>query len=275
MYSVFEGKEAVPLPIWQELMVGVELIYLRASPVFYGFGIPHGDDSAVIVIPGFLGTDLYLAELYAWLKRIGYKPYFSGIGLNAECPNILIRKRLNETIDKAYRETHGKLHLIGHSLGGVIARSSATQRPDRIASVITLGSPFRGTVCHPAVLRASEAVRDRVLREHAHSVLPSCYTSACTCDFIDSLRACCPDSVDQTAIYTKSDGIVDWHYCITGDPEIDKEVSGTHVGLVFNPIAYGLIATRLAKTAERVRAEEVVHKGHHRRHRSEKPRASR
>src|SRR5689334_25365172 len=82
--------QAVPLPIWQELLVGVEMVYLRISPVYWGFGIPRGDGAAVVVIPGFLGTDLYLTEFRAWLSRIGYTPYFSGIGVNAECPNLLI-----------------------------------------------------------------------------------------------------------------------------------------------------------------------------------------
>lgn len=96
---------------------------LHASPVYWGLGVPHGDGSAVIIIPGFLGTDLYLMELHAWLKRIGYRPYFSGIGVNAECPNLLIQRRLNQTIKKALKDTGRKIHLIGHSLGGVIARS--------------------------------------------------------------------------------------------------------------------------------------------------------
>jgi hypothetical protein len=50
----------------------------------------------------------------------------------------------------------------------------------------------------------------------------------------------------ETAIYTKTDGIVDWHYCITGDPELDFEVPGTHIGLAFNPSVYDIIANRLA-----------------------------
>jgi hypothetical protein len=50
----------------------------------------------------------------------------------------------------------------------------------------------------------------------------------------------------QTAIYTKSDGIVDWHVCRTGDPYIDFEVSATHIGLAFNPIVFDVVAHRLA-----------------------------
>jgi pimeloyl-ACP methyl ester carboxylesterase len=237
--------EAVPLPIWQELLVGVEMVYLRISPVYWGYGIPRGDGSAVVVIPGFLATDLYLAEFRAWLRRIGYQPYYSGIGLNAECPNLLIRHRLNETIAKAYKATRRKVHLIGHSLGGTIALAFGAQNPDRVASVITMGAPFRGLSVHPTVLRATELVRRQILERHGDGVLPTCYTGACTCSFLASLSTELPKTVAHTAIYTKTDGIVDWQVCLTGDPSIDVEVSSTHIGLVFNPIVYELVAQRL------------------------------
>jgi hypothetical protein len=55
-----------------------------------------------------------------------------------------------------------------------------------------------------------------------------------------------PSSIPQIAVYTRSDGIVDWRYCITGDAATDFEVSGTHIGLVVNPAVYRLIATHLA-----------------------------
>ncbi|HLK70181.1 MAG TPA: alpha/beta fold hydrolase [Bryobacteraceae bacterium] len=245
--SVRRGHEAVELPIWQELLAGVEMLYLRASPAYWGFGIPHGDGSAVIVIPGFLVTDLYLTELRLWLGRIGYRAYFSGLGLNAECPNLLIRYRLQQTIEQAWRETGRKVHLVGHSLGGVIGRAAAAQRPDLVASVITLGSPFRGISTHPSVLRMAELVRIQILERHGEGVLPDCYTGACTCDFLESLDRSFPKSVAQTAIFTKTDGIVDWRVCRTGRATVDVEVAGTHIGLVFNPIVYDVLARRLAQ----------------------------
>ena len=223
------------------------MLLLHAAPVYYGFGIPRGNGSGVVIIPGFLGTDLYLTELHGWLDRIGYRPYFSGIGINADCPNLLIQRHLNETIERALDETGRKIHLIGHSLGGVIARSVAGQRPKDVASVITLASPFRGAVTNRTILHAAEAVRKRIIQEHGPGVLPGCYTGLCTCNFIDSLRRRVPDSMVQTAIYTRHDGMVDWRFCMTKNSDIDFEVTGTHVGMAFNPIAYRIIAERLAE----------------------------
>jgi triacylglycerol lipase len=233
--------------LWTEALFGAEVLLLHATPVYYGFGVPRGEGSGVVIIPGFLATDLYLTELHAWLGRIGYRPYFSGIGINADCPNLLIQRHLNETIEQALAETGRKIHLIGHSLGGVIARSVAGQRPKDVASVITLASPFRGTVMSRAVFHVAEAVRMRILQEHGPGVLRNCYTGRCTCNFIDSLKREVPDSMVETAIYTRDDGIVDWRFCITKNPEVDFEVAGTHVGMAFNPLAYTIIAERLAK----------------------------
>ena len=232
--------------IWKEALFAADLLLLHSSPVYYGLGVPHGDGSAVVLVPGFLGTDAYLRQLHAWLGRIGYRPYFSGIGLNAQCPNLLIQRQLRDNVERALLDTGRKIHLIGHSLGGIIARAIASQRADVVASVITLASPFRGAVIHPTVRRAVDTVRKQILTDYGQAVLPTCYTGRCTCDFLASLRRKLTCSVLQTAIYTRSDGIADWRYCTTGNTENDFEVRGTHIGLAFNAAAYNIIAKRLA-----------------------------
>ena len=236
------------VPIWSEVLFAVELVLLHAAPVYYGIGTPHGDGSGVVLIPAFLCPDHYLFPLHRWLGRIGYQAFFSGMNFNSECPNLLIKRCLNETIEKALTKTGRRIHLIGHSLGGIIARSIAGQRPQDIASVITLAAPFRGTAAHSSILRAAEMVRRRILKKHGSGVLPACYTGHCTCDFVDSLQRIVPPSVVETAVYTRDDGVVDWQYCKTDNPEADFPVSGTHIGLAFNPSVYTIIANRLAQT---------------------------
>src|ERR1022692_4535761 len=117
-YGYRQDYEEADVTIWKEALFGAEVLLLHGSPIYYGLGIPHGDGSGVVLVPGFLGTDTYLKQLHSWLERIGYRPYFSGIGLNAECPNLLIEHRLNENIAKALLATERKIHLIGHSLLG-------------------------------------------------------------------------------------------------------------------------------------------------------------
>jgi triacylglycerol lipase len=248
--GVERERRAVPTPIWQELLVGVETLCLRVSPVYWGFGVPPGDGSAVVVVPGILGTDLYLAEMRAWLSRIGYRPFHSGIGLNADCPNLLLRDSLTETIANARQATRRPVHLVGHSLGGLLARAAAAQTPRSVASVTTLGSPFRGVAAHPSVLRVADWLRHSIHQRHGCRVLPECYTAKCTCDFLQSIVGPIPPCVRQTAVYTKLDGVVDWQVCRTGDTSVDVEVSATHLGLAFNPAVYDVLAQRLAAAQE-------------------------
>jgi pimeloyl-ACP methyl ester carboxylesterase len=241
-----KDREAASRPIWREAFVGLDWIALRSSPVLSGLGVPHGDKSAVVVIPGFMGTDHYLYRLHSWLRRINYRPYFSRIGWNAECPNLLV-DRLSQTIEKAANTTNGKVHLIGHSLGGVLARSAATRSPDHVSSVITLGSPFRGIRSHPWVLGTAEKVRTRIMnRPGQRENQPDCYTGYCGCRAVTDLQSAFPSDIKNTAVFTKTDGIVDWRVCINDDPSTNFEVSGTHIGLVFNPSVYKLIALRLS-----------------------------
>ncbi len=240
-------RKGVNVPLWREAFAGLDWLALRTSPVYLGLGVPRGDKSGVIVVPGFLGTDAYLWEMNLWLRRIGYTAYMSRIGWNAECLNVLT-ERMSATIDQAYAETGRKVHLIGHSLGGVLARSIAVRKAEQVASVITLGSPIRGVRSHPLVLGRADDVRNLLLRKRREE-WPDCYTGYCTCAAVMAMMvpdAEGPPALRRTAIYTKTDGVVDWQVCVNDDPATNFEVSGTHVGLAFNPAVYKLIAQRLA-----------------------------
>lgn len=245
-HTFHQDRKGVNVPLWREAFAGLDWLALHTSPVYFGLGVPRGDKSGVILVPGFLGTDHYLWEMNLWLQRIGYTPFMSKIGWNAECLNVLT-DRLSATIDKAYVETGRKVHLIGHSLGGVLARSIAIRKAEEVASITTLGSPIRGVRSHPLVLGRADDVRNLLLRKRREE-WPDCYTGYCTCAAVMSLMVPASEAppLRQTAIYTKTDGVVDWQVCVNDDPATNFEVKGTHVGLAFNPDVYKLIAQRLA-----------------------------
>lgn len=243
--SFVKDQKPAAVPIWREALVGLDWASLRGSPLLYGRGVPRGDGSAVVVVPGFLFSDWYLFELRAWLRRIGYQAKTSRIGRNADCPDVLCG-RLLATVEAARAATARRVHLVGHSLGGTLARSLAARRPELIASVTTLGSPFRGIRAHPLVLRASSRVRAAVLERRGAYTRPACFTGYCPCDTVTGLERTFPPSVPQLAIYTRRDGIVDWRYCVNDDPRTNVEVGGTHLGLVVNAAVYRLVAAHLA-----------------------------
>jgi len=253
--SFVKDQKPAAVPIWREALVGLDWLTLRGSPLLYGRGVPRGDGSAVVVIPGFLFSDWYLFELRAWLIRIGYHAEPSRIGRNADCPDVL-SGRLLATVEAARAATARRVHLVGHSLGGTLARSLAARRPELIASVTTLGSPFRGIRAHRLVLRASNRVRAAVIERRGAFTREACFTGYCPCDTVAGLERPFPASVSQLAIYTRRDGIVDWHYCVNDDPRTDVEVGGTHLGLVVNAAVYRLVAAHLAGAGREAVAAE-------------------
>ena len=238
--------ESEALPIWREAFLsGIDWTALHLSPVFYGLGVPKGNGKPVILVPGFLGSDTYLIELFLWLRRIGYQPSMSRIGQNAECPELLAEKLL-ETVCTVVAQTERKVTLIGHSLGGTLARSVGVRRPDLIDQVITLGSPIRSIRAHPLVLAVARIVKFRI--DMGRYRQPSCFTRECQCTFARFLtEASLPKTIDVAAVYTKTDGVVLWQSCVQEDSDRNMEVKGTHCGLAFNPAAYKIIATELSR----------------------------
>ncbi len=245
------GYQPTGRPIWLEAFFPLDWIALHASPVYYGFGVPHGHAEPVIVVPGFLGSDRYLTEMHLWLRRIGYRPYFSGIGRNVDCPELLTQ-RLLMTVEQAHKDTHQKVSMVGHSLGGMIARAAAYREPALVKQVITMGSPFRSVRAHPLILSAANFVRSNILRERKRrlEVTQSCYTSQCSCGFVRALKeGPLPGKFQCNAIYSKVDGVVDWRSCIEDDATLNREVTATHIGMAFNPDVYRTVANLLAGLA--------------------------
>ncbi|MCH7811029.1 MAG: alpha/beta fold hydrolase [Chloroflexi bacterium] len=247
--AISRELQPAQVPLWREVLFGADWLALHVSPVYYGFGVPRGDGSPVIVVPGFLGSDTYLMEMYYWLQRIGYKPYYSRIGRNADCPDVLT-DRLLTTIQRTHDDTGRKAHLIGHSLGGLIARSAAIQRPELVAQVISLAAPFREIRVHPMILAAAGFVRERIRNrsEQPRNVKrDECYTGSCTCNFASALRdSSLAPAIQRAAIYTKTDGVIDWRSCVEEEPELNTEVRSTHSGMAFNPQVYRKVAILLA-----------------------------
>lgn len=235
-------------PLWRESLWPLDWLALRLSPVYLGVGVPRGDGSAVVLVPGFLGTDAYLLELYLWLRRIGYRPRMSNIGLNARCPERLAQ-RLIRTLERAKAETGRRVHLVGHSLGGLIARGVCARRPDLACQVICLGSPLRAARAHPLVLATVEVVRTLVWLGRANEGEGPCLTGRCGCGLAEALRRPLPQSVRHAAIYTRYDGVMDWHDTLEPQADLNYEVGGTHIGLVFNPRAYRILGHLLAEAS--------------------------
>jgi pimeloyl-ACP methyl ester carboxylesterase len=135
------------------------------------------------------------------------------------------------------------VRIIGHSLGGIIGRQVCIERPELVSQLVYLGTPIRAVHAHPAVMAAATVLGT------ARGVMRGdpCLTPGCECESIVESKVPLPKSVRHAAIYTRRDGVVDWHDARERDPRLNHEVGGTHIGLVYNPRAYKALGRLLAE----------------------------
>ena len=99
------------------------------------------DGPPLMVIPGFLANDRTTLGLQRALAEAGYRVTGWGLGLNTGVKPDTV-ERIAERVDRFGGSR--PVILVGWSLGGIYAREVAKARPELIAKVVTLGSPFSG-----------------------------------------------------------------------------------------------------------------------------------
>jgi pimeloyl-ACP methyl ester carboxylesterase len=123
---------------WQPV---AEFALLLNDPVYRGRGVPRGDGHSVLVLPGLLGGDRYLDPLRGWLRRVGYTPLRSGLERNPGWSEELVAE-LGTLVESEFERAGRRVTIIGHSIGGLLARSVAIRRPHTTRHVVALGSPL-------------------------------------------------------------------------------------------------------------------------------------
>jgi triacylglycerol lipase len=239
------GEEKTML--WQLAASYPDYLYqlgaLLRDPVYHGSKVPHGQGQPVLLIPGFLAGDWTLAVMAGWLNRMGYRAYFSGINWNVDCPNKT-SETLRWRLDYIIRENSGPIAVVGHSLGGMLARFLGVNFPDKVSHVFALGSPIDGNTVkvHPLVPFAFRTFQ--ALRKRTDGASSTCGSPSCNCRFAQTVFSSLPEGVSFTSIFTKRDEVVDWRACIDPQGE-NRQVSGRHVGLIVNREVYRILASTL------------------------------
>ena len=103
-----------------------EYIELQQDPVFQGAGLPRGDGTRVVVLPGLFANDLYLSAIRVWLSRIGYQPITSDILWNVGCPKRLL-SGVTDKVTKLLQDEPSPIAILGHSRGGLLAKALASR----------------------------------------------------------------------------------------------------------------------------------------------------
>jgi pimeloyl-ACP methyl ester carboxylesterase len=154
--------------------------------------------------------------------------------------------RVDRRLEDLHRRHGRRVALIGHSRGGHYARALAHRRPELVSHAVSIGAGLRGmlSISYPTQLAAG-AARSVTLRSgRARSSL--CLTEDCECAFARDFAGPFPlDLVRLTSIYSREDGVVHWQSAVVPYGNC-VEVTGSHVGLIFNRKTYHVIATSLA-----------------------------
>jgi alpha-beta hydrolase superfamily lysophospholipase len=212
----------------KELLIGRDVIRLALRGPRL-IGLPRGDGSPVILVPGFGATDASFIPLRALLTSLGHDVRSAGLGRTGDQVYELSQQVVARTRE-VFEETGKQVNLVGWSIGGVMAREAARDLPDVVRQVISFGSPVKGGPSYTALAwRYSPDARAAIRAEIAE-------------------RNLTPITVPVTSIWSPNDGIVNPLACIDDvTPGAENiRVTGTHIGMGIDPDVWSLIAHRLA-----------------------------
>jgi pimeloyl-ACP methyl ester carboxylesterase len=223
----------------------LELARLLVDPVVRGRDVARGDGRPVVLLPGFLAGDQTLLVLATWLRRVGYRPSTCGFVANVQCSDRAV-ERVEQRVQELHRRHGRRVALIGHSRGGHYARALGSRRPDLVSHAVSMGAGLQEMLAVSYPTEAAVAAARRAQRCTGGARSPRCLTEGCDCRFAqDFARPFPADRVRLTSIYSRGDGVVRWQAALAPDADC-VEVTGSHVGLIFNRKAYRAISAALA-----------------------------
>lgn len=216
-----------------------------------------GAGEPVLMIPGFLAGDWTLLELAHHLRRHGYRTYRSGIYANVSC--TLRTGNMLEARLQSLADLHGRrVRIVGHSLGGMLARGLAVRRPDLVSGIVTMGSPILAPAAHHPLLTSGLDMLLLLSRLGVPQVMAhDCVAGDCARDGFVEMRSLLTRDVAFTSIYSRNDGIIDYHAAL--DPQAEwVEVASSHIGMAFDPRCADAVLDSLARQRAAEQSEELA-----------------
>jgi len=202
----------------------------------------------VVLVPGFLAGDGTLSWMSRALRAQGFRTYRSHIHANIGC-TMTAADQLEARLESIAARRGGRVQVVGHSLGGMLARGLAVRRPDLVSGIVTMGSPMLAPAAHHATLTASVELLVRLSRAGVPGLMAAdCVAGDCARQSFEESRQPVPAGVSFTAIYSRRDGIVDWRACV--DPLAEPvEVTASHLGMAVDPRVIDRVVSALDRHA--------------------------
>lgn len=243
---------------WQAAVIGTldqanRAMALRSRRVSAAGAVGRGP---VVLVGGLATTDSGLGPMARWLRDLGHDvtTWTVGNGLNCARRSVdALADRVAEVADAAGRP----VRLVGHSRGGQFARAAGMRRPDDVAALVTLGSPFDVPgVRLPMLWMATGLACAGTLGVPGLFSL-GCLMGACCKAFRDDMRSPWPADIPFTSIYSRTDEAVPWRS--SHDPHARSVVvPGTHLGLLTSRVARRAVAEALVRVPERAAGPAVA-----------------
>lgn len=195
--------------------------------------LPKGDGHAVIVFPGFGGSDRSTKPMRRLLDSLGYQSHGWGLGSNLFFDENL-EAEMVALVREIAEQSGGKVSLLGWSLGGVYAREVAKACPDIVRNVISMGSPISGRSRH----------------SNAHALFHAVNGKPSDLEYGRRKHLKVAPPVPTTSIFSKTDGIVAWEGSVQEESALSEsiQVPASHLGIGVNPLVMYILADRLRQT---------------------------
>ncbi|MFK7934031.1 MAG: esterase/lipase family protein [Saprospiraceae bacterium] len=190
-----------------------------------------GNGQRIMLFPGWKSHETVMYPMKSYLKTIGYAPEYWGLGIN----HGHIERYRDEILERLRQEDDDeKITLVGWSLGGLVAREIAREFPEKIASVVTYGTPVIGGPKY--TIGAKVWGKKETIRIN---------------NLLDELNETKPISVPMSIIFTKKDSVVTWSACLDEVSENVEhyEVQSTHLSLGIDPKVWKIVLNHLRKYA--------------------------
>jgi pimeloyl-ACP methyl ester carboxylesterase len=215
----------------------------RAALPYVGHHRPAAVEP-VLLIPGFMAGDGTLAAMARMLRGAGYRTYRSQIHVNSGCTREAA-DRLERRIESIAARRGRKVSIVGHSLGGMLARGLAARRPDLVHGIVSMGSPILAPGAVHGILAWDAEMLTRLTRAgFAGLMSEDCIAGDCARASFEETHAPLDPEVGFTSIYSQRDGIVDWRACLDPDA-IPVEVTASHVGMAIDPLVFDAVRDAL------------------------------
>jgi pimeloyl-ACP methyl ester carboxylesterase len=193
---------------------------------------PRGEPHPVVVLPGWLASDVSTRTLRRWLGRLGYPAVGWDLGRN-QGPRPEVLDGVRDLVRRLADEHGGPVSIVGQSLGGIFARRLAERSPRLVRQVVSLGSPFAAVATRPRRAATGAGAYREYRRLRAEQ----------------DVRPAPPLPVPSTSVYSRWDGVVDWRTCLQQEGPTSENVAvhAGHLGMGVDPAVLWVVADRLAQ----------------------------